>query len=311
MDYAPNGIVLVIGSSVIDLKGKPLKKPVSGTSNAGEIRASVGGSARNIAENLARLGLAVRLLSAVGEDGFGQLILSQTATCGVDVSGVIRDPDLPSASYLALLNEDGSLAVSIDDMRITSRLDRALILRHREAFRQACCVVVDTNLVPSALTTVFQLSRQYGLRVCANPVSLGLAGRLKKCLAQCTLVCCNRHEAQALSGICINSAETALQAAQTLVTLGVEIALITLETDGLVYATSAASGKVPALPVEVVDRTGGGDALTAAVIYSLINDFPLDEAMRLGVSAEALTVSSKDTVSPDLSLESLYQTLLI
>jgi len=60
-----------------------------------------------------------------------------------------------------------------------------------------------------------------------------------------------------------------------------------------------------------VDRTGAGDALTAGVVFGLLNDFPIDEAVRLGVSAATLTLQCKETVCPDLSLERLYDQLVI
>ncbi len=60
-----------------------------------------------------------------------------------------------------------------------------------------------------------------------------------------------------------------------------------------------------------MDLTGAGDALTAAVVFGLLNDFPVDEAVRLGASAAALTLQSRETVCPDLSLERLYDQLVI
>jgi len=54
------------------------------------------------------------------------------------------------------------------------------------------------------------------------------------------------------------------------------------------------------------DPTGGGDALSAAVIFALLNDIPIDDAVRLGVSAASLTLGHRGAVLPDLSLEKLY-----
>jgi len=63
--------VLVIGASSSDIKGRASSKLQHGTSNAGLVRRSLGGVARNIAENLARLDLNVTLLTAVGDDHAG------------------------------------------------------------------------------------------------------------------------------------------------------------------------------------------------------------------------------------------------
>jgi pseudouridine kinase len=84
-----------------------------------------------------------------------------------------------------------------------------------------------------------------------------------------------------------------------------------MSDSGVVYATPTTSGYVPSIEVEVVDPTGAGDALTAAVVYALLNDIPIDEAVRLGVSAATLTLESAETVRQDLSLESLYAQLVI
>jgi pseudouridine kinase len=78
---------------------------------------------------------------------------------------------------------------------------------------------------------------------------------------------------------------------------------------GVSYASAESSGHVRALQVEVVDPTGAGDALSAAVIFGLLNEIPLDESVRLGVSAAALTLRTRGSVAPELSLELLYEQL--
>jgi pseudouridine kinase len=95
------------------------------------------------------------------------------------------------------------------------------------------------------------------------------------------------------------------------VTAGVKIAIITLAEEGVVYATADASGHIPAVATEIIDTTGASDALTAAVVFGLLNDIPIDESVRLGASAAALTLACSDTVCVDLSLELLYDHLLI
>ncbi len=67
--------VLVIGGTLLDTKGKPDAGLAPGTSNPGRIRSSRGGTARNVAENLARLGTNVLLITAVGNDVIGQKLL--------------------------------------------------------------------------------------------------------------------------------------------------------------------------------------------------------------------------------------------
>ena len=57
--------------------------------------------------------------------------------------------------------------------------------------------------------------------------------------------------------------------------------------------------------------TGAGDAMTAALLFGLLNDIELDDAIRLGVSAASLTLRHPGSVYPELSLEGLYDQLLV
>ncbi len=307
-----NQHVLVIGAASIDTKGRARQPIQHGTSTPGTIRISVGGVGRNIAENLARLGQRVVLLSAVGNDGSGRRILQQAAECGIDVGHVLVDEEQRTASYLAVLDETGNLILSIDDMGINRKLlTPAFIQRHRALIREARMVVLDTNLSPAALRTLFRLIRRYQVPACADPTTATLAPRLRPYLADLTLVTPNAAEAEALCGVKVTDRESALVAAQKLVGLGVQIAIVTLGATGLVYATSQESGHVPAIECEITDLTGAGDALTATVVFGLLNSLPVAEAVRLGTAAATLTLQCRDTVCPDLSLERLYDRLVI
>ena len=304
--------LLVIGAASIDTKGRASQPIQAGTSTPGAIRVSVGGVGRNIAENLARLGERAVLLSAVGDDDSGRHILQQAGECSIDLGPVLLSSSHRTAAYLAILDETGKPVMSIDDMNIhREMISPGVIYRHRALFRDASMIVVDANLSPNTLDTIFALARKYGVRVCADPTSATLAPRLRPYLPHLLLITPNGAEAEAMSGVSVTGRGSGLKAAQKLVGMGVQIAIVTLGATGLVYATSQESGHVPAIDCEVVDFTGAGDALTAAVVFGLLNDLPIDEAVRLGTSAAALTLQSRETVCPTLSLERLYDKLVI
>jgi pseudouridine kinase len=202
--------------------------------------------------------------------------------------------------------------MSIDDMSIShDLLTPDFVYRRRSLFRDAQMLILDANLSPATLRTVFKLARKYELPVCADPTTATLAPRLCPHLSDLTLVAPNAAEAEALCDVKVTDRESALLAAQKLVGMGVQIAIVTLGATGLVYATSQESGHIPAIECDVVDLTGAGDALTAAIIIGLLNDLPIDEGVRLGTAAAALTLGCRETVCPNLSLERLYDQLII
>jgi pseudouridine kinase len=302
--------VLVIGAASIDTKGRAERVIRTATSTPGAIRISVGGVGRNIAENLSRLGEGVVLLSAVGDDGSGRRILDQARECGIDIDHVLVSDQHRTAAYLAVLDDTGNMVMSIDDMSISRELMTPIfIYRRRKLFRDASMVVLDANLEPAALETIFGLAETYSLPVCADPTTLTLAPRLRPYLSQLALLTPNGAEAEVLCGVEVIDRESGLLAAQTLMGQGVGIAIVTLGATGLVYATSQESGHIPAVECEIMDLTGAGDALTAAIVFGLLNDIAVDEAVRLGTSAAALTLQCRETVCPSLSLERLYDQL--
>lgn len=301
--------ILVIGATAVDAKGQPLDSLVPGTSTPGTVRLAIGGVARNMAENLSRLGLRTNLLSAVGNDPIGQLLLQATADSGVDVEHVITSSEHRTGTYLAVLDRNGIPAHAIDDMAVIETLTPGWIYRHRRLFREASMVVLDANVPPRTMDTIFDLALKYDCPVCVDPTSVSLAPRLMPYLSDIYLLVPNLQEAQAL--VSPDGELDAQELAIELVNRGVEIAIITLAEMGLYYACSDERGRLPALERDVVDLTGAGVALAAAVIFGLLNDIPVSESVRLGISAAALTIQCPESVCPDLSLDRLYDELVI
>ncbi len=303
--------VLVIGTSCLDMKGQAAQPLIEGASIPGLIHSSVGGVARNVAENLARLGVPTILLSAVGDDRPGQRILAQAIEAGVNMDHMLMVPDTETGAYLALLDHEGHLAYGLDDTRITAAIRPSTIYHNRKLFRDAAMVVLDASLARPTLKTIFRLAKQYKVPICADPTSITLAHRLIPHLDSLLLAAPNVPEAQVLCGCPVveGDRDSVMATAKRMVALGIQIAIITMAEEGLCYATSEESGTVPAVQTEVVDLTGGGDALTAAVVFALLNEIPVSEAMRLGCSAASMTIACNQTTAPNLTLESLYDNL--
>ena len=301
--------VVVIGAATVDTKGRGLAELLPGTSTPGEIRVSVGGVARNVAENLARLGVDTALLSAVGDDTSGRRILQRTQEGGVNIEHVVIQPQSRSAAYIAVLDQDGSPFVSVDDMEVIKAITPRYIYARRSVISHADMIVLDANLSPQTIASVMSLALKYDIPVCADPTSATLAPRLKPHLSQLYMITPNAAETETL---CLRKADKrslAERAAKSLVKEGVSIAIVTLAELGVCYATSESSGHIGAVKTDVVDFTGGGDALTAALIFGILHDFPIDEAVRLGVAAAALTLRCRDTVCPDIGLDKIYDCL--
>jgi pseudouridine kinase len=306
-----DGHVLVIGSAGIDIKGRPDAEIVWGTPNLGHIANSVGGVARNIAENLARLEAPVVLLTAVGKDAAGRRVVRACERVGIDCQYVRQIETGRTGTYMAILKQDGQLHLAISDFEVIESVDSDYLIEHEKLFEDALMVVIDATLSEDALATVFELASRYKVRVAADPTTPALAGRLCAFIPQLYFVAPNASETDSLCGIApAKGREGAIQVARELVAKGATIAVVTMGADGLAYADGGGGGYLRAVHTMVVDSTGAGDAFSGAAIFGLINDVPVDEAMRLGITAASLTLESRHTVLPNLSQELLYDRLM-
>lgn len=305
------GPVLVIGSAGIDLVGRASTSLQSKTSNPGHLRLSHGGVARNVAENLARLGTEVMLISAVGEDEQGQALLAHARLAGVNVEHTLQVQGATTGAYLAVLDADGSLHLGLDDMLVVDNVTPAYLHEREQLFASCSVVFCDANLLPETLEAAVALAREHNALLAADPTSTSLATRFSPHLEDLWLLTPNEGEAEVLCPGQVPHADVsqALSAARHLVRNGVEIAVITMAEFGLGYAWAEGSGHVPAVRTEILDPTGAGDALSAALIFALSNGIPVDEAARLGLAAAAYTLRTPGSVAADLSLELLYDEL--
>ncbi|GAB4472861.1 MAG: PfkB family carbohydrate kinase [Anaerolineales bacterium] len=304
---------MVIGAAGVDIVGRLEGELQEGSSNPARIMTTYGGVARNVAENLARLGQDVLLITAVGNDEEGKRLTQYAQSAGVNTDYILCCDDYPTGMYIGVLKQNAEILLALDSMEVIRNITPAYIRKQAKLFKEAAFVFVDMNLTPETLRAVYSLAKRYHVPVCADPTSMHLAARLQPYLSQTFLITPNFAEASFLAKHSPKtpSRRQALPIAKTLVTQGVDVVIITLAEQGLCYASSETNGYIPAIQTEIYDPTGAGDALTAAVLFALLNEMPLDDALRLGVSAATLTLQSAGAVVPDLSLEKLYDQLVI
>jgi len=303
--------VLVIGVASLDIVGVLASDLEEGTSTPAKIRHSFGGTARNFAENLARLGQPVTLLSSLGKDQFGRQMLKHTEQAGVNIEHIIHTKDQSTGSYIAVINPSGELQYALDDMGAVSQITPRYLEEKKALFKDASMLFIDANLPEKTLETAFELALQADLPIAADPTSASLTKKLQPYLEHINLITPNHKEAGILCSceIADSSHAQGLEAAQHLVSSGVDFAIVTMAEFGVSYATSETNGHIPAIRTQIIDPTGGGDALSAAVVFALLNGISEDEAVRLGVAAASLTLRHRGAVLPELSLERLYDHL--
>jgi len=293
---APRRIV-AIGAAAVDRKYHALAPLVRGTSNPARGLRSFGGVARNVAENLARLGVATSLVTIMGEDETGREILRHLREVGVDVSQVTTTSACPTAEYVAVLDHANDLAFGIANMAVFDQFGLAHLDRAWPHLASAAFVLADCNLPAEVLANLIVRGRSAGCRIAIDTTSTPKAARLPRDLAGVDILFTNRDEAAALLGGAPKAPQAVVVALRA---RGAAHVVLTLGRAGCLVADDTGVTRVPAVATVTRDVTGAGDALVAGTLHRLLAGAALADAARSGVRLAAMTVASEATVLPAL-----------
>jgi pseudouridine kinase len=295
-----SGNVVVIGGANLDIRAVSAEALVAETSNQGQVTLAPGGVARNIAENLARLGVETSLISVIGTDLAGDQLLTETKAAGVDVSGVTRHAG-QTGIYCAILEADGNLSVAVNAMSIMESLTPDRVAAHKDRLAVADYIIADCNLPAETLRWLVDFASDERKRLIIDPVSVpkcekltfALDGRAIHCLTP------NRAQARTLTGKSCESPEAARKVALALHDLGVRLVVLHLDREGVLVSefTSSGVGDMELIPSGLGqsiprDVTGGGDAAIAGFVFALLRGRSSVAAARIGQVAAATLLSS-------------------
>ena len=300
--------VLAVGAANMDICANATHKLTPGDSTPGRVHSAAGGVARNVAENLARLGHAVTLVSAVGDDPQGRSLLASTRDAGVDMRDCWKLKDAATASYVSLHGPDGEMLAAVNDMSILDRITPERLADLAGRLPQVAALLLDCNLSEAALGWLF--AQAGDVPVFVDPVSAFKCRRVVPWLGQVFTLKANRLEAEALWGQPVRCDGDVQVAARWLHAQGVHQVVLSLGERGVYWSTQGGeAGWQPALPVKAVNATGAGDALMAGLIHGYLHRVPLAQAVRFAVACAALTLTAVQANHPGLSVDAVRQLL--
>ncbi len=310
-DIAGKGYVLknqtyavVVGGINVDICGKSFAPPVASDSNPGAVSMSLGGVGRNIAHNIALMGVDVRMLSAYGDDMNGDRVASACSKIGIDLSRAQRVAGGTTSTYLYITDEKGEMVLAINDMAICEKITPQYLEENLDLLQNAQVVVADANLSQEALAF---LAENLTVPFFIDPVSTVKAVKIAPILSKVHTLKPNKIEAELLSGVKINSPEDAEKAAKALLKKGLRRVFISMGAEGVFAATEKEQLWQGILPGKMVNTTGCGDAFMAALVWAYLEGMDLRTTAKAGLAAGAVAMESEETISPLMSADLLRE----
>ena len=245
-----------------------------------------GGVAHNIACDLVGLGTPSSLLSLVGDDVDGNAILKDTKQRGVDLALVSQMHSVTTASYTAVLDTGGELAVGLSDTETYNLITPDFLAPKQGQVQAHKTIVVDANLPTESLEWLGE--NKGPARLFAAPVSPSKALRWKRAIRNVDVFIGNEREADQLTGVSVKTVKDALGAARALRDQGPQVAVVTLGPQGAVISGPDFEAHFEIPETNVVDVNGAGDAFFAGFISALNVDLPLADAMGRGIATASI-----------------------
>ncbi|MCL2215897.1 MAG: carbohydrate kinase family protein [Defluviitaleaceae bacterium] len=284
--------VSVIGAAIMDVIAKSSSRLIGADSNLGKVSQSSGGVGRNIAENLARLGVDVKLVVALGSDHAGKQLLEDCTQTGIDMRHC-QIQDGASSTYVAVLDSDGEMAMAIVDD--AAKLGIGHMREHSDAIGGSEIIILDANLGENEISAILDMFP--GKTFFADAISVTKAQRLKSFLGRFHTIKMNRLEAASLSGMEIAD-ETALEkAGDYFLAEGTKRVIISLGAEGIYYKTGAQQLWFKPDPIVPVNATGAGDALMAGLVYCQLHNKSADYTLRFSHAMAQEALMSEKAVS--------------
>ena len=225
--------VTAIGGANIDIQGKSDDSLLMKDSNPGAIKSSLGGVGRNIADNISKFNVDIRLITAVGDDKEGVMVKDSARNLGINMDQSITSTEKRTSTYLYVLDEHGEMVVAVSDMGIVELLTPEYFKPLINKIDQSPYTIIDANLPQE--TIEYLAANLVNTNLVLDPVSITKAVKTKNVLDKFYAIKVNRTEAETLTGLTLNSQEMIIEAAHLLLSKGVSRVFITLGEEGVYY----------------------------------------------------------------------------
>lgn len=315
--------VISIGEALIDFipheKGRELK-------NVDNFLRVPGGAPLNVVAAVCKLGGTGKMLTKLGNDAFGDIIIDTIKPLGVDVSGILRTKEANTALAFVSLKEDGERDFSFYRNPSADMLLNAEEIKE-EDFKAGdilhfCSVSLIDAPIKQAHKKAIEYAKKNNCIISFDPnIRLPLWETPEKCreailefIPMANIIKVSDEELEFITGI-----KDEKKALESLFTGNVEVVIYTKGTNGADFITKDKIAFAPSYKVKVEDTTGAGDSFIGAVLYKIssknlnlnnlvnLSEEDKKEILIFANATAAVTVSKKGAIGALPSIEEVNE----
>ena len=256
--------ITVVGSFAVGLTIRAPKLPIFGETMLGtDFDMGPGGKGSNQAVGTARLGADSGLLAILGTDKLAAIATDLYAAEGVDTALLTTRTERATGVGFIILNDKGENFIVLD-MGANELMNAQSVDAGEDRIAQSDVVMTVLEIPTEAAARALELGRKHGARTILNPAP---ARALPNSIFAVTdYMTPNESELRILLGLRADDPQSSRDLAGELRRRGVKNVVVTLGRAGALILTEELDIMVPAIPVDVVDTTGAGDAFNAGYL---------------------------------------------
>lgn len=296
--------IVCIGAANIDNRYIVQDDLVEKMSHNIKAASSLGGVARNTAENLGRLSEHVELISAVGNDDDWKRIENHSKHF-VNLSSVSVMEGESTGNFIEIINNEQELLIGLADMSIYDCLTPKLINKYLSVIQRSKCIVVDTNCSKESIEFLLAFTKRYNIHLVLLTVSAQQMENLPHRLDGATLIT-KHNELETSYKRPVQTQADLKEMAGLFLQRGVKEIVISKDSEKIVYGNQHHLRLFEnPHPQKKQYDWGQNEAMCAGMIYAKFHPDYCPDAVLAGVVNAFKTLDCLEIVRPNLTNEML------
>lgn len=286
--------ITILGSFVVDLMARADHLPVVGETVKGSgFQLGPGGKGSNQAIAAKRAGADVTFISKIGRDAFADVALNAFKNEKLSTRYIFRDDNYATGAALIMVDENTAHNKILVTSGACNNILTDEVVAATNAIKNSKFFLTQLETNMTAIERGIDIAKQHGVAVILNPAPVqGISDELYK---KIDIFTPNEVEASILSEVEISDVADAERAAKLFLAKGVGSVVITLGAKGALVVTPERTEVIPAMPVDVVDTTGAGDAFNGGLVAALAEGMDIFVAARFAGVVGSLSVTKIGT----------------
>ena len=289
--------IAVIGATIIDIVSYVEEFPKYGnTTMAQDFHIACGAKGANQAVAAKRLGANVLMVSAVGDDTFGEIALENFRRNGIDTRQIVKVPNVATGTVMIVVESSGQYR-SIFYRGACDFLTPENILAAANDLKSCGLFVIQLEISLETVYAAIDFANKNNIPVMLNPSPMDAINKnisIEK-ISACEFLVLNETELEVIAKLPVDSQENIRAAAKKLLAHGLKNIILTLGSSGSIWFAEGVEEFVPAEKVESIDSTGAGDAFVGCFVQNFAQGKNILDSMKLASKYAALSVTRKGT----------------